>query len=243
VLDLKHLEAGLFKLDSATDIVNDLRTNAKQQAKDLAIAQTAADRAMEEISKAISSSTDRRNEVSEVRRIVGENEVATQARKQDIERELAEIQPILDSAKVAVGSIKNEHLTEIRSLSAPPEAIADVLAAVLMLLGVQDLSWLSMKKFLSNRGVKDDILNYDARRISEDLRKNVAKLLKKKPASFDDANIQRVSIAAAPMAAWVKANIRYSLVIEKIEPLQVELEEEVRKLEQSQSGCRGVRRN
>ena len=234
VLDLKHLEAGLFKLDSATDIVNDLRTNAKQQAKDLAIAQTAADRAMEEISKAISSSTDRRNEVSEVRRIVGENEVATQARKQDIERELAEIQPILDSAKVAVGSIKNEHLTEIRSLSAPPEAIADVLAAVLMLLGVQDLSWLSMKKFLSNRGVKDDILNYDARRISEDLRKNVAKLLKKKPASFDDANIQRVSIAAAPMAAWVKANIRYSLVIEKIEPLQVELEEEVRKLEQSQ---------
>jgi dynein heavy chain 2 len=45
-------------------------------------------------------------------------------------------------------------------------------------------------------------LNYDATRISQELRKNVAKLIKKKSASFDAANIQRVSIAAAPMAAW-----------------------------------------
>ena len=232
--ELGHLEAGLFKLDSAAEIVNDLRTNAVQQEKDLRIAQAAADRAMEEISKAISSSTERRNEVGEVKRTVADNEEKTKARKQDIEGELAEIQPILDSAKQAVGSIKAEHLNEIRSLSAPPEAIADVLAAVLMMLGVQDLSWQSMKKFLSNRGVKEDILNYDAKRISGDLRKNVAKLLKKKPASFDDANIQRVSVAAAPLASWVKAQIRYSLVIEKIEPLEAELEEEVTKLEQSQ---------
>jgi len=232
--DLGHLEAGLFKLDSTTEIVNDLRTNAVQQEKDLRVAQAAADRAMEEISKAITDSTERRNEVGEVKRTVADNEAKTKVRKVEIESELSEIQPILDQAKHAVGSIKPEHLNEIRSLTAPPEAIADVLAAVLMMLGVQDLSWQSMKKFLSNRGVKEDILNYDAKRISGDLRKSVAKLLKKKPASFDDANIQRVSIAAAPLASWVKANIRYSLVIEKIEPLQVELEEEVHKLEQSQ---------
>ena len=61
--DLGHLEAGLFKLDSASEIVNDLRTNAVQQEKDLRVAQAAADRAMEEISKAITSSTQRRNEV------------------------------------------------------------------------------------------------------------------------------------------------------------------------------------
>eukprot|EP01033_Poteriospumella_lacustris_P002713 gene2718-1970_t len=234
LVELGHLEAGLSKLDSAAEVVHDLRTNAKQQEKDLRVAQAAADRAMEEISKAITSSTDRRNEVGEIKRTVADNEEKTKARKAEIENELADIQPILDSAKTAVGSIRNEHLNEIRSLTAPPEAIADVLAAVLMLLGVQDLSWLSMKKFLGNRGVKDDILNYDAKRIDAELRKNVAKLLKKKPASFDDANIQRVSVAAAPMAAWVKANVRYSLVIEKIEPLQGELEEEIAKLEQSQ---------
>ena len=232
--DLSNLQAGLSKLDSAAEVVHDLRTNAVQSEKDLRVAQTAADRAMEEISKALAGASDRRSEVAEVKRAVAINEAKTLERKTEIENELSEIQPILDSAKQAVGQIKNEHLNEIRSLNAPPEAIADVLAAVLMMLGVQDLSWLSMKKFLSNRGVKEDILNYDAKRISQDLRKNVAKLIKKKAASFEAANIQRVSIAAAPMAAWVKANIKYSLVIEKIEPLEAELEEEVTKLEQSQ---------
>lgn len=232
--DLGHLEAGLFKLDSATTIVNDLRTNAATQEKELRIAQVAADRAMEEITRAISSSTERRNQVGEIKRTVAENERVTQARKGEIEGELSEIQPILDSAKLAVGSIKAEHLTEIRSLTAPPEAINDVLSAVLTMLGVQDTSWQSMKKFLSNRGVKEDILNYDARQITSDLRKRVGNIVKKHQSSFDDATIMRVSVAAAPLASWVKANIRYSLVIEKIQPLQIELEEEINKLEQSQ---------
>ena len=32
-----------------------------------------------------------------------------------------------------------------------------------------------------------------------------------------------MSVAAAPLAAWVKANIRYSVVLEKIRPLESEL--------------------
>ncbi|KAH8074196.1 dynein light chain binding protein [Aureococcus anophagefferens] len=107
--------------------------------------------------------------------------------------------------------IKAEHLNEIRSLKMPPEPIADVLGAVLKLLGISDVSWTSMKKFLGNRGVKDEILNYDARRIGGEMRKDVARLLKQKSTSFDQATITRVSVAAAPLAAWVKANIRYSV--------------------------------
>ncbi|CAN0333381.1 unnamed protein product [Ectocarpus sp. 8 AP-2014] len=90
----------------------------------------------------------------------------------------------------------------------PPEPIADVLGAVLMLLGIRDTSWLSMKKFLGNRGVKEDILNFDARRIDPQLRAKVTKLLTQKSASFEHANIYRVSVAAAPLATWVKANIK-----------------------------------
>lgn len=64
-----------------------------------------------------------------------------------------------------------------RSLKMPPEPIADVLGAVLMLLGIRDTSWLSMKKFLGNRGVKEDILNFDARRIDPQLRAKVLQLI------------------------------------------------------------------
>ena len=128
-----HLDAGLYKLDSAAEVVNDLRTNAQQQQKDLAVAQTAADRAMEEISRALANSSDRRSEVVEVRKTVADNTKETEQRKGVIEGELAEIQPILDEAKEAVGGIKSNDLNEIRSFAAPPEAIQDVLAAVLTL--------------------------------------------------------------------------------------------------------------
>lgn len=40
--------------------------------------------------------------------------------------------------------------------------------------------------------------------------------------SFDPKNAKRASVAAAPLAAWVTANVRYSLVLDKIKPLERE---------------------
>jgi len=41
--------------------------------------------------------------------------------------------------------------------------------------------------------------------------------------SFEQANINQISRATAPLAVWVKANVRYSEVLLKIEPLTREL--------------------
>ena len=43
--------------------------------------------------------------------------------------------------------------------------------------------------------------------------------LQAKASSFEKEVIMRASQAAAPLAMWVKANVRFSLVIEKIQPL------------------------
>jgi hypothetical protein len=48
-------------------------------------------------------------------------------------------------------------------------------------------------------------------------------VLQAKASSFEKEVIMRASQAAAPLAMWVKANVRFSLVIEKIQPLEVEL--------------------
>ena len=223
--ELKNLTAGLSKLEEAAATVDFLSKNAAVEQKKLQEAQIAADASMEQITSTLASASDRRTEVADLKADVSEKEKATLERKEQIEEELSSITPILEQAKSAVGQIKSEHLNEIRSLKMPPEPIADVLGAVLKLLGIHDVSWLSMKKFLGNRGVKDEILTFDAHRISGEMRKEVAKLLKNKASSFDAATITRVSVAAAPLAAWVKANIKYSVVLEKIQPLEAELEE------------------
>lgn len=73
---------------------------------------------------------------------------------------MSEVEPLIQEARSAVGSIKAEALSEIRSLRAPPEIIRDILEGVLRLMGIQDTSWNSMKTFLAKRGVKEEI-RYD----------------------------------------------------------------------------------
>lgn len=48
------------------------------------------------------------------------------------------------------------------------------------------------------------------------------------------AVIYRASVAAAPMAAWVVANLKYSKVLEKVAPLENELDQLSASLNQSQ---------
>jgi dynein heavy chain 2 len=67
-------------------------------------------------------------------------------RKKAIDIELSDIEPLVQEARQAVGSIKSDQLTEIRSLRAPPDVIRDILEGVLRLMGIFDTSWVSMKR-------------------------------------------------------------------------------------------------
>ena len=78
-------------------------------------------------------------------------------------------------------------------------------------------------RFLSQPSVIQEIINFDAKVVTKDVRDAVKQLLVSKAASFQAENIARVSQAAAPMAAWVKAQMQYSLVLERIKPLTDEL--------------------
>ena len=98
-----------------------------------------------------------------------------------------------------------------------------------------------MKKFLSNRSVIQDILNYDAHSLTAEARSEVAKVMRAKAESFKHENIYRASVAAAPLAAWVKANIKYAQVLEKIAPLEGELAQAAGDVERCGAELAGAR--
>lgn len=64
--------------------------------------------------------------------------------------------------------------------------------------------------------------SFDASRISSENRQAVERLMATKGASFEMKNAKRASVAAAPLAAWVTANVKYSKVLDKIKPLERE---------------------
>lgn len=71
--------------------------------------------------------------------------------------------------------------------------------------------------------LQNEIIEYDAHRITPEMRTAVNRLLAQKGASFEQATIFRVSQAAAPLAAWVIANLQYADVLQKVAPLEQEL--------------------
>lgn len=71
--------------------------------------------------------------------------------------------------------------------------------------------------------MQNEIIEYDAHRITPEMRSAVNRLLAQKGASFEQATIFRVSQAAAPLAAWVVANLQYADVLQNVAPLEQEL--------------------
>ena len=161
-----HLVAGLQKLEEAADQVSELSTQASEQQRLLAEKQIEADDALQRITVAMSAASERKKEVEELQVKLGKEEADLSARRGPIEKQLAEIQPMIDSARAAVGSIKSENISEVKSMRQPPESVNDVLFAVLTLMGNTDTSWTAMKRFLGSRGVKDEIINFDARNVT-----------------------------------------------------------------------------
>ena len=217
-----HLQAGVSKLNEATALVDKLKRRAGEQRNLLAQKQHQADEALKEITVSMQKATEQKNEMEVLKVQQSEERVKLEKRKKAIDIELSEVEPLIQEAKQAVGNIKPETLSEICALRAPPDVIRDILEGVLRIMGVFDTSWGSMRSFLARRGVKEEIQSFDARKISPEIRESVEELLTRNKKSFDASAAKRASAAAAPLAAWVKANVRYSSVLEKIEPLETE---------------------
>ncbi|KAM3875467.1 cytoplasmic dynein 2 heavy chain 1 [Diretmus argenteus] len=230
----QHLQAGVSKLNEAKALVDELKRRAAEQSTLLKTKQQEADSALQEITTSMQNASDQKTEMEKIKGKMAQEVSKIEERKAKIDDELKEVQPLVDEAKRAVGNIKPEALSEIRSLRMPPDVIRDILEGVLRLMGIFDTSWVSMKSFLAKRGVREDIATFEASNITHEIRQSVEELLHKNKASFDPKNAKRASAAAAPLAAWVKANVQYSHVMERIEPLEREqagLLENLRKTE------------
>lgn len=157
---MNYLIGGLTKLTEASNFVDKLSADAKNQGIELEEKQILADSALKQITESMMKASDQKKEMELLNSQLLEEEEKTVSRKMAIEVELQDVEPIVKAAQSAVGEIRPESLSEIRSLRAPPAAVRDVLEGVLRLMGILDMSWTTMKGFLGKRTIKDEILNF-----------------------------------------------------------------------------------
>ncbi|KAG5269301.1 hypothetical protein AALO_G00200500 [Alosa alosa] len=180
-----HLQAGVAKLNEAKALVDELKGRAAEQSTLLRTKQAEADAALQEITVSMQNASDQKTEMEKIKGKMAQEVSKIEERKEKIDDELKEVQPLVEEAKRAVGNIKPESLSEIRSLRMPPDVIRDILEGVLRLMGTFDTSWVSMKSFLAKRGVREDIATFEARNITHEIRQSVEELLHRNKASFD----------------------------------------------------------
>lgn len=151
------LKAGVSKLTDAGNVVAKLKESADEQKEKLAEKQAKANTALDMITATMENANVHKEKMEGLKQQTEKESELLVKRKKEIEKELAEVEPLVQDARSAVGNIKPEALSEIRSLRAPPDIIRDILEGVLRLMGIQDTSWNSMKTFLAKRGAKEDI--------------------------------------------------------------------------------------
>lgn len=184
--------------------------------------QKEADEALVEIQKKMEESNEQKKQIKKIQKDIDAEQKVVTEKKEAIEKKLSGVQPILDSAKEAVGCIQPAHINELRALKQPPQAVQDVLEGVLTLLGQKETSWNAIRKFLAGDS-KREIMNFDVSTLTSTLRAQVEKIMNAKGNSYKKEVIERASKAAAPMAEWLKALLEYSVVLETVQPLNDEL--------------------
>jgi dynein heavy chain 2 len=228
---LSKLKSGLDKLAEAEIAVDTISKEVTEKKKIMEVKQREADDALVQIQQKMEEASEQKSKIRALQKDVDAETKTVNERASVIETQLAGIQPTLDAAKEAVGQIDNRHLTELKSLKTPPAAVQDVLEGVLTLLGASDLSWNGMRKWLQTEGVRA-ILSLNPESIRPDTRDACKRILAQKGNSFKTEVIERASKAAAPMAPWLKANIEYSEVVERIQPMRDELKKYEENLQQ-----------
>ncbi|CUG87914.1 dynein heavy chain, putative [Bodo saltans] len=220
---LNRLKQGLAKLAEAQENVDTISKEVTEKKALMEVKQKEADEALVQIQQKMEEAGDQKKNIQKIQKDIDGEQKVIEEKKSVIEGGLANIQPTLDAARAAVGSISSSHLSELKSLKSPPPAVQDVLEGVLVLLGSGgDTTWAAIRKFLAGDGVRS-ILTFDVKSMSVNVRDAVEKLIKTKENSFKPEVISRASQAAAPMAAWLKATVDYSKVLDTIQPMTDEL--------------------
>ena len=219
----QRLSLGIQRLEHSGQQVQILKDQAGEQEKQLTKKRQEAEQALNMITSSMNSSEAHQVEIEEVRTRTQKETENIERRRKVVNDQLSKIEPQLKAANQAINSIKIQQLNEVRALRAPPETIRDILEAVLRLLGNLDTSWNAMKSFLGRRGVKEELLNFNCRKVSKENLAKVQELINNKPTSFTEAAAKRASTVAYPLANWSKSVVAYSTVLQEIEPLETEL--------------------
>ncbi|QLQ78573.1 hypothetical protein HG537_0A08200 [Torulaspora globosa] len=220
--DNVFLVNGLGKIDEAVFSFENLTTTLKQNEAELENKESEARETLDKILREQSEAEQKQAEMRRIQLSLVKREEEAKLRRDLVQSNLRNFEPIMRAAQLGVQNIKKQHLTEVRSMANPPLTVKITLEAVCSLLGYQSSDWRSIQQFIRSDEFILKILHFGA---EAKLTKEAKDFVRDKYLSSPELNFEKVhraSKACGPLFQWVSTQVRFGEVLEKIEPIKLE---------------------
>ncbi|CAK9439094.1 uncharacterized protein LODBEIA_P33180 [Lodderomyces beijingensis] len=224
----RHLVLGFDKLRETVAQVDKMRQELKIKG-DLLNAKNKEARSTLDKMLVDQNEAERKQEFSiEMQAELAKQEVEVESRREKVLRDLRSAEPAVLEAQRGVQNIKKQHLTEIRSMSNPPNAVKVTMESVCILLGYNVSSWRDVQLAVRSDDFIANIVNYNCEtELTPELREYMEEVYLSR-SDFTYEAVHRASKACGPLLEWVRAQVSYAKILTKVGPLRYEVE----KLEQ-----------
>ncbi|VDL72361.1 unnamed protein product [Nippostrongylus brasiliensis] len=217
-----HLNIGLNKIRETEEQVKELQKSLTLKSRELEEKKTAANLKLKEMLADQQKAEDEKRLSEQLQKELSAQLTQIAAKKTEVQKDLSQVEPAVEEAQQAVKGIRKTQLVEVRSMASPPVMVKLALEAICILLGENvGTDWKAIRGVM----VKDDfmprILAFDTDSITTDILKQMDKYVNNPDWDFDKVN--RASQACGPMVKWAKAQLLYSGMLHKVEPLRNEL--------------------
>ncbi|CAG8703815.1 1497_t:CDS:2, partial [Acaulospora colombiana] len=220
----RHLHVGLDKLRDTVTQVEELRKSLAIKRTQLAEKDAQANAKLKQMVADQKEAEDKKAASIQIQAALVEQEKSIEERRIVVTQDLAEAQPAVEKARQAVNGIKRQHLVEVRSMANPPEAVKLAMESVCTLLGHKIDSWKTVQGILRRDDFIPRIVNFDTTKsMTPALRDQMNKEFLNR-SSYNYETVFRASKACGPLVEWVMAQVRFSEILDKIEPLQNEVQ-------------------
>jgi len=221
----RHLNVGLEKLKDTVDKVRDLRASLAQKKGQLERKDAQANEKLQRMVADQREAEQRKATSLEIQASLDKQEDEVAKRKEVVNADLARAEPAVLDAKEAVGNIKRQHLTEVRSMGSPPAGVRLALNAVCTLLGHKIDEWKTVQAIVRRDDFIASIVGYDnERQMTRSLRTKMQNEFLSKD-EFTYERVNRASKACGPLVQWVEAQVNFSAILDRIGPLREEADQ------------------
>ncbi|KAI0090006.1 dynein heavy chain protein 1 [Irpex rosettiformis] len=220
----RHLHVGLDKLRDTVTQVEELRKSLAIKRSQLEAKNAEANEKLKRMVADQQEAEQKKAASIQIQAALEEQDKNINERRSVVMADLADAEPAVLDAQAAVSNIKRQHLQEVRTMANPPEAVKLAMESVCTLLGHKIDSWRTVQGIIRRDDFIQRIVNFDTtNQMTKHLRETMKKNFLSRP-SFNFETVDRASKACGPLVKWAIAQVRFSEILDKVEPLRNEVQ-------------------